>query len=272
MVTVLKFNDYTQSEERALEVIESICNPVINESKEDSTFDVISKKLSNDIKFNFGLIATFGTGIKMMIPIVSNLIANGNLSVESSKENVILLCITAFAITYLEETSNKSGDSHNSKGDKSIVTKRDAQTMLEELKMRGIGQGIVKKFVEAFKSIGEFFKSLFRGTPYVINGLLDMFGYTALLLPCMNALAIYTSKYEVNFDTIKANLLSLVLGATALLAKQGVSWLVKKLKKSLNIKGLGRDLEKPVETIPYDIIDNPSGDGDLDDSKLIKEQ
>jgi hypothetical protein len=269
MSRVLKWNEYRISEERALEVIESICNPIINESNDDKLFYTISKKLARDLKFNIGLILTFGTGIKLMIPVVNNLIKTGTLNFEVSAENIILLTITVAGIIYLEETSNKAGDDINSEGEKSIVTKRDVQTMLEELKMRGIGQGIVKKFVSSFLSIGTFFKNLLKKTPFVINGLLDMFGYTSLMLPCMNAISSFIGKYDITIETIATNLLSVGVGVGALMAKQGVTWLVNKLKKSLNIEGDTSNLKRAVEIRPYDIIDS---DISVDNSKLIKEQ
>jgi hypothetical protein len=270
MSKILRYTEYKQSEEKANEFIEMVCNPQMNESKDSGEFESIAKRLSKDLKFNFGLIATFGTGIKMMIPVVQNLIEKGTFNFEMTQENLILLTITVVAITYLEETANKAGDEVNAEGEKSIVTKKDAQTMLEELKMRGIGQGIIRKFVSALSSVGKFFKMLFRGTPYVINGLLDMFGYTALLLPCMNALSDFIGKYDITIENIAANLLSLGVGMGALLAKQGVVWLVDKLKKSLNLKDFGKDLDKPIEMKPFDIVDGETDN--LDKSKLIKEQ
>ena len=270
MSKVLKYAEYNQSEDKALEIIEMICNPQMNESKEDTGFKSIALKLSKELKFNFGLIVTFGAGIKLMIPVVSSLIKTGTFNFEMNQENLVLLTITVVAIFYLEETANKAGDVVNANGEKSVVTKKDAQTMLEELKMRGIGQGIVKKFVSALVAINKFFKMLFRGTPYVVNGLLDMFGYTALLLPCMNALSMFIGKYDITIENIAANLLSLGVGVGALLAKQGVAWLVNRLNNTLGVKDLGKDLTTPVEMRPFDIIDGETDN--LDKSKLIKEQ
>ncbi len=273
MVKVLKFNEYDKSEELANEIIESICNPQINESTsiDDSIIKKILKNLSRDLKFNIGLVSTFGAGIKVMYPIIENLINNGSLKIEMTSENIILLCITSLSITYLEETQNKAGDKITQDGVESVVTKSDAQTMLEELKMRGVGNGLVKKFVSAFKSIGSFFKILFRGTPYVITGLIDMFGYTAILIPCMNTISSFIGKYDITVDTVASNLLSVGVGLTAIVAKQGVSWLVGKIKKSLNIKNLGDGLDKPISVMPYEIIDGETENIDKR-SKLIKEQ
>ena len=270
MSKILRYKEYNKSEEISNEFIENLCNPQINESNEFKNYQSIAKKLAKDLKFNIGLILTFGTGVKLMIPIVQNLIDNSSLSIEMNTENLILLTITVVAITYLEETSNNVGDEINSSGNKSIVTKRDAQTLLEELKMRGIGQGIVKKLVSVFSVIGKFIKIVFRGTPYVLNGLLDIFGYTSLMIPFTNAISLFIGKYDLTIETITGNLLSLSIGVGAIISKRGVSWLVDKLKKSLNLKGFAKDLDIPVEVRPYDIIDNETDN--LDKSKLIKEQ
>ena len=52
----------------------------MNESKDSGEFESIAKRLSKDLRFNFGLIATFGTGIKMMLPVIKNLIDITNYS------------------------------------------------------------------------------------------------------------------------------------------------------------------------------------------------
>ena len=86
----------------------------------------------------------------------------------------------------------------------------------------------------------------------------------------MNALSMFIGKYDITIENIAMNLFSLSVGVSALLAKQGVSWLVNKITKSLGLKKLGKDLEKPVEMRPFDIIDGETDN--LDKSKLIKEQ
>ena len=50
----------------------------------------------------------------------------------------------------------------------------------------------------------------------------------------------------ITIENIAMNLFSLSVGVSALLAKQGVSWLVNKITKSLGLKKLGKDLERPV--------------------------
>lgn len=254
---ILKFKDF-DNREQFLEIIENISNPMINEHLMDNKLiQKILKKLSSDIKFNIKLVGTFGTGIGFMIPIVKKLIENSKLSIDLNEENIVLLCITIISISYLEETKNKTGEEVNDNGEKSIVTRKDAQTMLAELKMRGIGNGIVKKLVNVFISIKNFFKMIFKGTPYVVDGLFDMFAYTAIMTPCMNAMLLFIGKYDMTLDNIAANLLSIGAAGTALIAKQGVNWLMSKLRdilKSKNIEIPDKDHETIID--PYQIIDS----------------
>jgi hypothetical protein len=305
MAKVLKFNEHQLSIKAAEELIDMIINPKLNESSIDDTYvQKILKGLSGDLKFNYGLVFTFGAGIKAMYPIVDNLIKNGNLKIDLNSENIVLLSLAALAVTYLEEKNNKSGDNkleckdceglgiiynkcdvcegegceecevecETCKGKgyiDSVVTKADARTILEELKLRGIGNGIVKKLVKCFKSIGNLLKILFKNTPYIISGFMDMFAYTSILIPTMNAISALIGNYNIDMDTLVGNFASMGVGVGTFLAKNGFNYLVNKLKDKLNIK-INPDLQKPTFARSYDIKDGESDD--MGKNKLIKEQ
>ena len=275
---VLNFEKYQLAEDLS----NFIANPTILESAEkNSQIDGILKKLSQDLKFNYGLVFTFGVGVRVMYPIVEGLIKNGNLKVEATTENIVLVCIAALTITYLEESKNSAGDTEvpcdcevkksdceicNGTGMiKSKVSKRDARTILEELKLRGIGNGIVKKMVECFKFLGSILKTLFRNTPYVINGLIDMLAYTAILVPVMNGISAIVGKYDLTIDSLMGNAAAISLGVTTFLAKYGFDWLVKKFKDKFGFDTKSLDVPTVVKT--YDPENN-----DLEGNKLIKEQ
>lgn len=277
---VLSYKQYQMAEDLA----DSIANPIINESdNKDQQINGILKKLSQDLKFNYGLVLTFGVGVRVMYPIVEGLISNGSLNIEPTLENIVLVSIAALTITYLEESKNKAGDAEvpcdcKSKSKdcevcdgtgmvKSIVTKQDARTILEELKLRGIGNGIVKKMVECFKFLGSIFKSLFKNTPYIINGLIDMLAYTSILIPAMNGISAIVGKYDLTIDTLIGNASAISLGIATFLSKYGFDWLVKKFKNKFGFDT--KNLDVPTVIKPYDIVDN---DEDLGDNKLIKEQ
>jgi len=228
---ILRFSEFLPSNE-----LDSSAHCPVNENLFDKeSVKLILKKLSNDLKFNISLVTTFGAGVSFMMPIINELIKNSKISVDLSNENLALLTITVLSIVYLEESKNKTGQKLNPDGTKSKVSKEDTDTLLTELKLRGVGNGIVKKIVKTFLTIGDFFKKFLKKTTFAINGLIDMFAYSALLMPAMNALLLFIGKYELTFETIVGNLLSLGASTTALLSKQGISWLMDKLKKNLNI-------------------------------------
>lgn len=259
-----------------------LANPVINESDDkESVISEILQRLQKDLKFNYGLVFTFGVGVRLMMPIVDNLIKNGNIKVELNVENLVLISLAALTITYLEESKNKSGDAEvpcsckEVKSDckvcggsgmiKSIVTKQDARTLLEELKLKGIGNGIVQKLVECFKFFGKIFKPLFTHSAKIINGLIDMLAYTSILLPAMNAILSVIGKYELTMDTLQGNALAMGLGISSFLAKYGFDYLATKFASKLGLNS--RDLDKPQITTIVDTEDD-----NLQGNKLIKEQ
>ena len=295
----MRFGEFRDPEIMAEEFFEVMLNPSINESIDEPKVKDILKGLAADLKFNTRLVFTFGTGITAMYGVIDNLIRNGNLKMDMTPENIILLSLTAISITYLEESNNKVGDdrtvctdcegmgfkNHDEDDEdeddeecptckgtgylNSLVTKKDAQTMLEELKMRGIGNGIVKKYVEVTKAIGKFFQIVFRGTPYVIKSFVDMFAYSALLLPAMNAVAAAVGKYDLTVDTAVANLISLGVGVGTFLGKQVFSYLVDRLKSSLHIKL--PSATRNMQVMPHDIVDGETDAKRLKNNKLIKD-
>ena len=280
---VLSYKQYQMAEDLA----NFIANPIINESDDkDTQIDSILKKLSNDLRFNYGLVFTFGVGVRAMYPIVEGLIKNGVLKVEPTMENIVLVSIAALTITYLEESKNKVGDPEvpcdckskskdckNCGGTgmiKSVVTKQDARTILEELKLRGIGNGIIKKMAECFKFLGNILKDLFKNTPYIVNGLIDMLGYTSILIPAMNGISAIIGKYDITMDTLIGNTSAIVLGISIFLSKYGFDWLVNKFKNKFGFNTKGLDVPTAVRS--YDIVDSDTDQETLGGNKLIKEQ
>ena len=256
MSKILKFVDYQQRSELTHRFIESILNPPIMESTENEEGIIsILKNLQKDLNFNTKLIFTFGTGIASMYPIVLNLIKNQNLKIDTTPENVVLLTLTSVVILALE--IEKDTD----------ISKDEVKFLLNELKLRGIGNGIVKKMVASFKSIGNLVTILFKNTSRTVRHLIDMFGYTALLIPTMNALSSIVSDYNWTMDTLIGNLSSLGVGVLTFLAKNGWDYLVKKLKKKTEINpDIDKIKVKGEEEVDFGSDFYPT------DSSLIKEQ
>lgn len=252
---VLRYSDHSNSREMLDFLLKCLENPIIKESAKEDTIKKMLRSLSKDIKFNFGLVLKFGTGVGAMMPIVENLIKNGNLNIELNTPTLLLFSLAILSILYLEDTKNKSGhdeiDCPDCDSDgcdrcengkiKSDVTRSDVRTILEELKMRGVGNGLVKKFVDAFKSIDKLIYVLFRYSRRSVNGLLDIFGYTSLLIPIMNAINSLVGEYDMNVDTIVGNFLAIGASVTTILAKNSLGFLYDRLKNVIGFKKNPKD-------------------------------
>lgn len=272
---ILKYQEHSSVELMMNDIFECLFNDIINESsKVPDNINKILKSLSKDLRFNYGLVFTFGVGVRAMFPIIENLIKNSNINVELNSENIVLITLATISITYLEESGNKTGIEKvpctkcSGKGCKdcsngfiaSKVSKSDTNTILEELKLRGVGNGIIKKLVECFKSIGNIAKILFRNSKYIINGLMNMLAYTAILLPTMNAISFLIGKYDLTMDTLVGNFLSLGVGITTFIAKNGIDYLINKFKDRFELK------------VSKEIVSGETEADKINHHQLIKEQ
>jgi len=258
-----RFSEYTFQQEAAELFIKSF-DDVIKESDE-SSFKKVFKKVVSDLKLNTSLVLTFGTGIAACYPIVEKLMKNTGIeSFNLSTESIALLTICSLTIVYLEEKKFKSAE------EEAILTK-DSKSMLEELKMKGIGNGIVKKIIKTLKSIKNIFSLIGKHVGAIVGGVVDMFGYTSLLIPIMNGILSVIGKYNLTIDTLPQNFLGLAAGIVTVITKHGVVEILNKLKDRfpVNKKEIIDEIEVPViqkfSTFGDAEKDQQSGD-------LIKEQ
>lgn len=235
MNKIFKFSDYNTQIEIIDVFLDRILNPTIKESLDNDTVKSILSGLQKDLKFNTRLIFTFGTGITAMYPIVNSLIKNQNLKVDLNKENIILLTLTSIVILYMELKNTDE------------IGKSEIKFLLNELKLRGIGNGIVKKIVNCLKSIGNLLHVIFKGTGKSIINIFDIFAYTSLMIPTMNAINSIISDYNWNIDTVMGNLISIGTGIGTLAARGGIQHLVKKLSKIHKINSEIKDITKNVD-------------------------
>jgi hypothetical protein len=230
-----------------------------------SAYKRIEKKVLSDLKLDTKLVFTFGAGIGALYPVVQKMMQNLSLSgVDMSQETTVLLTIACITIVFLEEKKYKTPEQEEK------LTK-DSKSMLEELRMRGIGDGIVKKVMKSIESIKNVFSVVAKHLGAMIGGVIDMFGYTAILIPIMNAILWIIGKYEMSVDAVIQNFFSLGVGIASRIAKHGLVELINKLKGIISNKTKEEiidELETPVIQRFSDIRDKESGqEGDL-----IKEQ
>ena len=176
-----------------------------------------------------------------MAPVVERLINNMKLSIDVTPENIVLLTITALSIAYIEEKVIKKEEGCEE-------DKKESRSLLEELKLRGIGNTIVKKLLNCLKSIVNIFGLVWKHKIGIVETLSELFTYTALFIPTMNAILYIVGKYDLTLDTMAGNFLSIGMGISTSAAKNAISSLVNKLKDKLSnkeVKKIKDEIEIP---------------------------
>lgn len=259
-----KFEDYSKQDEMAFDFINSFDKMLLE--SDETNYKKVQKKVISDLKLNTRLIATFGAGIGALYPIVENLMRNLSISsIQITPESITLLTIASVTISYLEEKKFKSDE------EEALLTK-DSQSMLEELKMMGIGNGLVKKMINGLKSIKNIFSIIGKHLGVIANGIIDMFAYTSLLIPIMNGINYIVGKHELNLETLPQNFLGLAMGIGTIIAKHGIIEIINKIKNKfpINQKEVLADIETPPSIHRFSTF---GGDDESSlDGELIKEQ
>lgn len=258
---ITKFKDFSLQHSITQDFIDSFDRMLI-ESSDDNTYKSVEKKVISDLKLNIKLAATFGAGINALYPIVYKLMSNSKQSIDVNTETVVMLTIAAISIIFLEERKFK-----NDKEEASLT--KDSKSLLEELKMRGVGNGIVKKLMKVLAGIKNIFEMIGKHLGAVVGGIIDMFAYTSLLIPIMNGILYVAGKYELNIDSFQENFLGLSMGVGTIIARHGISTILNKIKDKFK-------LDK--KTVLDDVDDSITKFQDFDntqtkqDGDLIKEQ
>jgi hypothetical protein len=251
MTRILKYQEHSNWEEIAKDFLYEVQNPIISESEENGD-DLTShiKNIFNRFGFNLELVFTFGTGVKFMFPIVSKLVENMQLEVVPTKEDVVLLCITILSIIYLRYKKEP------------LISDEDIKNKLNgEIKLKfGNPRSIVNKLLKCFEHIFLFIKKFPRLFGVAVSDIIDMFSYTSILIPVMNAIGTFCSKYELTPDNLLGNLASLGVGIMTISSKNLYDYLKNKIKGSK-----GNELDEP------DHLSDPD-EFDLGSEKLIQEQ
>ena len=262
---IQRYNDFNLTESMVEYFINEFNTQILTESKEEDLS--ILRKIVSDLNLNFRLVSTFGFGIGAFLPIVNQLMKNMDLSsVELTRETIVLLTLTAISIIFLEEKKPKDPEE-----EAQLI--KDSKSMLEELRMKGIGDGIVKKLINCLKSAKNIFKIIGKHLGAVVGGFMDMFAYSAIMVPIMTTLSSVINKFDLNLDTMPQNFLMLATGVGTIIAKHGISYLLKRLKGKLKISDkVEKEIETEIETPTITKVTR-FGDGDSNQSgDLIKEQ
>lgn len=224
MDDILRFNDWSKNANLAESFINGL-DDLLHESNENKDYRNALNRIKETLNINLGFVATFGASINALFPVIEQLMKRE--SVEITTETIVLLTITSIAVIILEEKKLKNDE-------KEKLTK-DSKSLLEELRLNGIGQGIVKKVIKAINSVKNVFNIIGKHIDKVAMNVVDMFAYTALFIPIMNGISYIVGKYDMNLDLLIDNLVGLGVGLGTIVAKYGIPYILKKLKNKFNI-------------------------------------
>lgn len=243
-MSILKFEHYNHAVDLRHQFKQYFNNEILLES--EGTKKVL-KSVVNDLRLNTAVIFSFGTGMELLIPIVKKLCENGEFKIDLNIQTVTLMTLTAVTIAYLEEVKEE-------KLRKEL--EKDSKSLLEEMKLRGVGNGIIKKIVRCIKSIGSLAKLVTKHKKSIITSFFEMLGYAALCVPVLNSVNALVGKYDMTLDSFSKNIASLILGLGSLSVKNIFNWLMDKGTMNQNAD---------------EYVDSRY-DSDDDEDKLIKEQ
>lgn len=263
MVKIYTTSEYFKYSDITFDFINSIGYSDIVESKinQENNLKVLDKVVK-DLKLNFNLVGIFGSGIAAFYPIVTSLMKG--LSIDITSEVVVLSTICASTIIYLEEKKIKDFEKQ-----RKLV--RDSKTMLEELKLRGVGNGIIKKIIGAFYAIKNIFSIIGKHLGAVVAGFVDMLAYTSLLIPIMNGIYYVIDKYNFTLDNLVDNFTGLSIGIGTIIAKHAIVDIINKIKTKFPIskKKIMDEIETPVI---QKFGDKTYGSGKEQTGDMIQEQ
>ena len=265
MNSIKRYQEYSSDYDMTLEFINSFDLMIKENESSGGDWKSIMKKFKNDLKLHLELILIFGAGIGTFVPVVQKMMQNMNISTEITFDKAVLLTICSLTIIYLEERKFK-----NSKEEEQLIS--DSKSMLEELKMMGLGNGIVKLVIKSFEAIKNLFNIIGRHIGAAVGGVVDMFAYTSFLLPVMNGIYYLIGQYELTPETIVQNLIGLGSGIITLIAKHGIGYILNKIKDKFKIKkDIIDDVVDDMESSTIQKFNVYGNDKALDDSEPIND-
>jgi hypothetical protein len=228
----------------------------INEMDESSIKKIV-KSILNDLGINLKFISTFGFAISGLYPIVESLMKNMKLtSVELTPNNIVMITLTAVSVIFLEERELRLSDKEK------LKLEKETKSLLTELKLNGIGNGIIKTLTKSLKSIKSLANIILKHSGKAIESVIDMFAYTSLLIPVLNSVNFIVNKYDLTMDMLVYNLSGIAMGVLTIIVKHGV----KEILKRLGIKKVQK--EEIIDNIEdeFDDIDNDPSIHNLNDN------
>jgi len=164
------------------------------------------KELIDDLKLAPKLIFTFGSGITAFYGPIKELLNSGGLNI--SDENIILLILTSLCL---------------------LTGQPDVKKLVSKVKEEGLYSTLkgVNDFISETKDL---LNSVIKNTLGVSHSLLDILGFTFLLVPTMDTLSKLINDYGLTIGNVKTLFTGLLLSV----ATYSVKTVINKVKNKFN--------------------------------------
>lgn len=238
MIKIYKISEYNN----IFKLVEDFSEYLNNESKleKDNNFkknENILNKIIKDLNLNFNMLDFLGSGLLIFSNITKSLFKG--LNIELTDEVVVLSTVCAITIMYLDfiddvEKRNK------------LVT--DSKNQLEELKLRGVGNGIIKKLIKAFESIKNFFTIISKDINIKIESFFDILLDNPTLKHTINSISFVIDKNNITLENIVDSFSNLNSGITTNFGKQIINDVLINLSNKVSFKNkkIISEIETPI--------------------------
>ena len=164
------------------------------------------RDLVNDLKLAPKLIFTFGSGITAFYGPIKELLSGGGLNI--TEENIILLILTSLCL---------------------LTGQPDTKKLVNKVKEEGLYPTLkgVNNFISETKDL---LNSVIKNTLGVSHSLLDILGFTFLLVPTMDTLSKLISDYSLSIGNVNTLFTGLLLSV----ATYSVKAVINKIKGRFN--------------------------------------
>ncbi len=182
--------------------VKVLMETILKEEKNKS----IIEDIVDDFKLAPKFIFTFGTGIGAFYGPIQKLLDGS--SVTMTEYEIYLLIVTAIA---------------------TLINESDSSVLVDRIKEKGLYSSLtdVIEYIKNSKKVINSVTNNVLGTTY---SLVDILGFTSLLVPAMKLMSDIISDYGVTSNTLSVMLKGVILSASV----YGIKSIVKKIKNKIN--------------------------------------
>jgi hypothetical protein len=156
---------------------EFFLNILFSDTLSESNENIFKNTFLDNLNINKMVLEKYNIVITKLDKLANILIRNSKLNILITDKNIVLFTLAALSVCLIDENKFNKND-----------YKKEIKSILEELKLNGIGNNLVKNFSEVIKCILVISQSIFK-----TKDTFDSLNNKNLI----NAITIYTEKYKI---------------------------------------------------------------------------